>query len=539
MLSRRTVLPLLASPLFGQTKRPNVVLILTDDQGYGDLSLHGNTQLATPNIDSLARDGVRFTRYCTSPVCSPTRSSLLTGRYNYRTGVVDTYLGRSMMRTEEETIAEMLRPAGYRTGIFGKWHLGDNYPLRSIDQGFDESLVIQGGGLLQPGDLPQELTGVKPSYFDPVLSRNGKWEPQKGYCTDIYFREAMRFIDQSRSKPFFCYIPTNAPHTPLQVAEELVEPYRKLGLDDTTARIYAMIANVDKNVGSLLEHLKQRKLDQNTIVIFATDNGPQQKRFNAGLRGLKGSAYEGGLRVPLLVRWPGRIAAGSVVDQLSAHIDIAPTLLEACGAKSNVQFDGRSLLPLMTESKAKDTWSDRSIYLQWHRGDAPRPFENSAVITQRYKLVNGKELYDLEADTNESTDIAASQSNIVRQLRMSYEAWFKDVSGTHNYAPPRMILNGKSPMLLTRQDWRGEKAAWTPTAVGHWEVDVQKAGPYEVTLLFDAPKESTELNATWLGKHAIAAGQTRLDLKGIQLPLGPARFEAVVGNRGLTYAYFH
>ena len=256
MLSRRTVLPLLASPLLGQSKRPNVVLILTDDQGYGDLSLHGNPQLATPNIDSIAREGVRFTRYCTSPVCSPTRSSLLTGRYNYRTGVVDTYLGRSMMRGEEQTIAEMLRPAGYRTGIFGKWHLGDNYPLRSIDQGFDESLVIQGGGLLQPGDLPQELTGVKPSYFDPVLSRNGKWEPQKGYCTDIYFREAMRFIDQSRSKPFFCYIPTNAPHTPLQVAEELVEPYRRLGLDDTTARIYAMIANVDKNVGSLLEHLK-------------------------------------------------------------------------------------------------------------------------------------------------------------------------------------------------------------------------------------------------------------------------------------------
>lgn len=375
-------MPLLGAPLLGQRKlAPNVVLILTDDQGYGDLSLNGNEKLATPNIDRIAKEGARFTRFCSSPVCSPTRSSLLTGRYNYRTGVVDTYIGRSMMRAEEVTVAEMLRPAGYRTGIFGKWHLGDNYPLRAVDQGFDDSLVIHGGGLVQPGDVPEAISGVKPSYFDPVLTRNGKWEPTKGYCTDIYFREAMRFIDENRRRPFFCYLPTNAPHTPLEVAEELVAPYRAMGLDDVTARIYGMIRNVDDNVGKLLGHLKERGLEENTMVIFMTDNGPQQKRYNAGLRGLKGTTYEGGIRVPFFVRWPGKIEAGTVVDRLAAHIDVTPTLLEATGTKTVAKMDGRSLLPLVTDKKAKETWSDRTVFIQWHRGDEPRAFENSAVCT--------------------------------------------------------------------------------------------------------------------------------------------------------------
>jgi arylsulfatase A-like enzyme len=539
MITRRAMLPVMASPLLAQTRKPNIVFILTDDQGYGDLSLHGNTQLKTPHLDSLATDGARFTRFCSSPVCSPTRSSLLTGRYNYRTGVVDTYLGRSMMHSSEVTLAEMLKPAGYKTGVFGKWHLGDNYPLRAVDQGFDDSVVINGGGLVQPGDVPKEISGRESSYFNPVLSRNGKWEPQEGYCTDVYFREAMRFIDDNRSRPFFCYLPTNAPHTPLQVAEELVAPYRKMGLDDTTAKIYAMIANVDTNVGKLLAHLKARNLERDTIVMYMSDNGPQQPRFNSGLRGLKTTVYEGGLRVPFFVRWPGRIAPGTVVDRLAAHIDVAPTVLEACGAKTNSKVDGRSLLPLLTDSKSKATWSDRSVFIQWHRGDAPRAFENSAVLTQRYKLVNGKELYDLETDPAESKDIAAEQPNTVRQLRLSYEAWFKDVSGMHQYAPPRMILNGKSGVLLTRQDWRGPKASWTAEGVGYWELDVQRKGPYDVTLLFDAPAQEAKLESNWLGSHELKAGQTRLDLKAVNLPMGPGRFEATAGGKGLKYAWFH
>ncbi len=536
MITRRAMLPLLASPLLAQTRKPNVVFILTDDQGYGDLSLYGNTELKTPNLDRIAQQGAQFTRFCSSPVCSPTRASLLTGRYNYRTGVVDTYLGRSMMRTSESTIAELLRPAGYRTGIFGKWHLGDNYPLRAIDQGFDDSVLHHGGGLTQPGDIPEALSGVKPSYFDPMLVRNGQWEQQKGYCTDIYFREAIRFIDENRERPFFCYLPTNAPHTPLQIGEEWVAPFRKPGIDETTAKIYGMIANIDHNVAKLMAHLKQRNLEDNTILIFMSDNGPQQIRYNAGLRGLKGTTYEGGIRVPFFVRWPGKVEAGLKVDRLAAHIDFTPTVLDACGAATPANLDGRSLLPLLTDSKAKETWSDRTVYLQWHRGDAPRPYENSAVITQRWKLVNGKELYDLAADPAESKDLAATEANTVRQLRLSYDAWFQDV-GSQGYAPPRIQINRKSSTLLTRQDWRGPQATWDANGLGHWEVQVNEAGKYDVTLLFAAPNAPVELDATWLGKHPILAGQTKLELKGVNLPAGPARFEANVGGKGLQYAW--
>lgn len=540
MLSRRSFLPLLAAPLAAQgpSASPNIILILTDDQGYGDVSLHGNPILKTPHMDSIALAGAKCIHHHSSPVCSPTRSSLLTGRYNYRTGVVDTYLGRSMMHSQELTLAEMLRARGYRTGIFGKWHLGDNYPLRAMDQGFEESLLLNGGGLTQPGDPPEELTGVKPSYFDPLLSRNGKWQPAKGYCTDIFFAEAARFVAASGGKPFFCYIATNAPHDPLQIEDSYVAPFRGQGLDEITAKTYGMVKNLDDNIGNLLKRLRELKLEENTIVVFLTDNGPQRARFNGGLRAVKGSVYEGGIKVPLFVRWPGRIAAGTVVDRLSAHIDLTPTLLEAAGAASPANLDGRSLLPLLTEPKAKESWSDRTVFLQWHRGDAPEMFNNAAVLTQRYKLVNGRELYDLSADPGESKDIAAAEPGIVRQLRISYEAWFKDVSGTRGYAAPRIEIGNKAAVLLTRQDWRGPKASWTPAGLGYWEVDVTEAGPYEITLLFDAPKAETKLSATWLGEQKIAAGQKRLDLKGIRLPLGAGRFEASLDGVGLRYAFF-
>jgi arylsulfatase A-like enzyme len=511
---------------------------MTDDQGYGDLSLHGNPHLSTPNMDALAKSGVQFTKFHVSPVCSPTRASLLTGRYNYRTGVVDTYLGRSMMRTTETTIAEMLKPAGYRTGIFGKWHLGDNYPLRAVDQGFGESLVINGGGLLQPGDPPEALTGVKPSYWNPVLSRNGKWEKSEGYCTDIFFREAMRFMSSSQ-RPFFCYVATNAPHTPLDVDERLVKPYRAKGLDETTARVYAMVQNIDDNLGKTLAFLQEKDLERNTLVIFLTDNGPQQERFNGGMRGRKGSVWEGGTRVPCFVRWPGVVQAGTTIDTLAAHIDITPTLAEAAGVKPRTPLDGRSLMPLL---QGKADWSDRKVFLQWHRGDSPEAFRQSAVLSQKYKLVDGKELYDLDADPAESTDIAPRLPETVTEMRASYEKWFQEV-GTQGYAPPRIVVSKLAPTLLTRQDWRGPRASWDDTGIGHWEIQTAFAGPYKVTLIFPAANEARTLDVTWLGKHEIAAGQSKLELQAVKLPiLREARFEAVLsgstGNKGIHYAYF-
>jgi arylsulfatase A-like enzyme len=388
-----------------------------------------------------------------------------------------------MMHPDEVTVAELLRGAGYRTGIFGKWHLGDNYPLRAMDQGFETAVVLRGGGLGQPSDVPGGG-----SYFDPVLMRNGKPERFKGYCTDIYTDEALGFLERNRARPFFLYLATNAPHTPLEVAEEPAARYRAMGLDDRTARIYAMVENADSNIGRVLGRLEKLGLAQNTIVIFLTDNGPQQARYNAGMRGLKGSVYQGGIRVPFFVRWPSVVKAGSQVDRIAAHIDVLPTLLEACGAaQPKHPIDGRSLMPLLRGSAAG--WADRALFTQWHRGDAPEPFRACAVRTQRWKLVDGKQLFDLAADPAEKTDVAASEPEVVTRLRGEYERWFKDVSATRGYAPPRIAIGTthENPVVLTRQDWRGPRAGWTPESIGHWEVDVADTATYEFKARVAAP----------------------------------------------------
>lgn len=522
--------------LRAQSSRPNIILIITDDQGYGDLSLHGNDKLQTPNIDSIGRGGVQFSQFHVNPVCSPTRASLMTGRHYYRTGVVDTFLGRSMMHSGEVTVAECLRDAGYRTGLFGKWHLGDNYPLRSIDQGFQESLNCSGGGLAQPSDPPGN------TYFDPMLRHNGKWEKHKGYCTDIFFQSATRFIEANRGRPFFVYLPTNAPHDPLQIDESYAAPFRKAGLDDRTAKVYGMVKNVDDNVGRLLARLKQLRLEENTIVIFLTDNGPQHDRYNAGMRGRKATVYEGGIRVPFLMRWPRGLKRAATVSDFAAHIDVMPTLLEACGvpAPSQVNIDGRSLMPLLN-GKAK-ALPARTVFFQWHRGDVPNPHQNAAASDGRFKLVNGKELYDLTADPGEKNDIAASQPEIARKLRGEYDRWFADVSATRNFAPPRIYLGTEheDPVTLTRQDWRGPKAAWSPQANGYWEVDVRKAGRYDITLRLLNPVSGEarfRLGAAHVTQPAAEAKE--VVMKNVELPAGPARLEAEIaresGATGVNY----
>ena len=531
MLTRRALLSgaapaiLLAAP-----RRPNVVLVISDDQGYGDLSVHGNPHLKTPRIDSLARDGVQFTQFHVSPVCSPTRSSLMTGRYNYRTGVVDTYLGRSMMYPDEVTLAEVLASAGYRTGIFGKWHLGDNYPLRSIDQGFEQSLVCTGGGLAQPAGPPGN------GYFDPVLQANGKSERRSGYCTDIFTSAAIDFIDRNRKRPFFAYVAPNAPHTPLQVEERYVAPFLKSGLDDVTAKVYGMVANLDENMGRLLGAIRKFELDRDTIVIFLTDNGPQQNRYNSGMRGLKGTVYEGGIRVPCFLRYPAQFAGGDKIDRVAAHIDIMPTLLDLCGIPlpRGLRIDGRSLAPLLRGSAG--SWQDRALYFQWHRGDEPEPFRACAARSQRYKLVDGKELYDLVDDPSEGRDIAASHPNVVRNMRQGYEHWFRDVSATRGYAPPRIHLGTRheNPVVLTRQDWRGPRAGWSADSLGHWEVDVVGSGKYRVTLRMPpvaAGEASIALNDVSLSKP-LAAGASEIVFEPVVVPKGAGRLQASLTQNG-------
>jgi arylsulfatase A-like enzyme len=531
---------------------------MADDMGFGDLGCHGNPKIKTPHLDAFAKQSTRLTNYYHSPVCTPTRASLMTGRYNYRTGAIDTAYGRAMMHPDEVTLAEMLGKAGYRTGIFGKWHLGDNYPLRAMDQGFAESLVHKGGGIGQPSDPPDGS-----SYFDPMLLHNGTFKRFKGYCSDVYTDHAMDFIAKSGGKPFFVYLPFNAPHAPLQAPDQEYQAYKAMNFTakdfphagnpiaakfdpDTTAKIYAMVENIDQNVGRLLKKLDELKLAENTIVIFTTDNGPQQPRYNAGLRGLKGSVYEGGIRVPFYVRWPGKLEAGKQLDAIAAHIDVAPTLLEACAVKrpDNVRFDGVSLWSHLRGGPAP---TGRTLFFQWHRGDEPVLHRAIAVRTQRWKLVQMEgaaakplkepryELFDIPADPYEQKDVAKANPDIVRELLKEYEVWFKDVSGTRGYAPPRIVVGTKheNPTVFTRQDWRGPRAMWNPKDLGHWEVEVAESGTYEVKLLFPPLEQDGEagLSLGNVGVKGIAlkkgAREATMTLKNVSR--GPARLEPWLG----------
>lgn len=537
------------------TRRPNVLLIITDDQGHGDVGVHGNPVVKTPNLDRLARAGVRLTDFHVSPVCSPTRSSLLTGRYNYRTRIVDTFIGRSMMDPAEVTLAETLGAAGYRTAIFGKWHLGDNFPMRPIDQGFQEALVLKGGGIGQPSDPPGGT-----HYFDPVLQHNGRAEKRAGYCSDVFTDAAIGFIAAEANRPFFVYLAFNCPHTPLEVPESYHRPYADADLSnerfpqkghplpgpapkDVTARVYGMVTNIDDNLGRLCSRLDALGLTRETLVVFLTDNGPQQVRYVSGMRGRKGTVYEGGIRVPCFLRWPGKLEPNRQIDRIAAHIDLAPTILEACGVPkpADVPLDGVSLWPLITGKVAAADWPDRTLFSQWHRGDVPERFRAFAARSQKYKLVRAEgpsapqppafELFDIEADPYESVDVSSHQPEVVARLKSAYETWFDDVSRTRGYDPPRIHLGSphENPSILTRQDWRGPRAGDAGDALGYWEVEVERPGRYEVTFTL-LPDQAAGL-AHWSLERAkleakIEAGATEFRFEPLEVSTGPGRLEA-------------
>lgn len=548
---------------------PNIILIITDDQGYGDLGFHGNPVLKTPHLDRLAEESVILERFYVSPVCAPTRASLLTGRWNYRTGVVDTYIGRAMMDSEEVTLAEMLGKAGYRTGIFGKWHLGDNYPMRPQDQGFQESLVHRGGGIGQPADPPGNL------YTNPTLSRNGKDIQASGYCSDVFTDGAIEFIRDHRDQPFFAYLAFNCPHTPLQVPEEAEAPYRALDMTlemfprfghevagkfnaEETAKIYGMVSNIDDNIGRLMAALDDAGLRENTIVMFLTDNGPQQPRYNGGLKGLKTSVYDGGIRVPAFIRYPSKFAAGVRIDRPLAHIDVVPTFLDLCGAPvdSDLPLDGRSFRNLMENPSSG--WPDRTLFFQWHRGDVPQPFRACTAIGPRYKMVQAAgiqegqsyeekfELYDLIEDPYESNDLSEEKPDILDGMKAEYKTWFEEVSASRGYDPPRIVLGSdqENPVVLTRQDWRGPKAGWTKESIGYWETTVHREGYYAVELMFDsdlgAETARLVLGASTL-ETPIPKGADRVRIEKVTLNQGDLRLEPTLQSAdgktlGVRYA---
>ncbi len=419
--------------------RPNIVIVMTDDQGYGDLGFTGNPIVKTPHIDAFAKESVRFTDFHVSPTCAPTRCALMTGRHEFRSGVTHTIYERERMSLNATTIAQVLKSASYTTGIFGKWHLGDEDAYQPGRRGFDEVFIHGAGGIGQTypgscGDAPGN------TYFDPAIRHNGKFEKTKGYCTDVFFQQAINWMDSKRKKksPFFAYITPNAPHAPLQCPEEYAKRYEGK-VDANVAKFYGMIENIDDNFGRLMAKLDEWNIADNTLVIFMTDNGGTAgvKVFNAGMRGQKATPYEGGTRVPSFWRWPNQLEGGRDCDSLTAHVDIFPTLAEIAGAKipEHIKLDGRSLLPLLGgegRGEGEQTaWPDRFLFThvgRWEKRKAEESkFANCAVRNARFKLVNNTELYDLKSDPGEKRNVIEEHSEVVTKLRSAYDQWWSEI----------------------------------------------------------------------------------------------------------------
>jgi arylsulfatase A len=468
---------------------PNIVLIVTDDQGYGDLGSTGNPHVSTPHLDRLAAESVVFDRFFVSPVCAPTRASLLTGRYHLRTGTWGVTGGRETMRGDEVTLAEVLRSSGYRTGAFGKWHNGAHVPSTPRAQGFDEFFGFRGGHW----NL----------YFDADLEHDGRPVKTKGYIADVLTDEAMRFIERRQREPFFCYLAFNTPHSPFQVPDNYFDAFAAKGLDASLASVYGMVANIDDNVGRLLARLDDLRLRDDTIVIFLSDNGPAADRYNAGMRGRKATVHEGGVRVPFFIRWPARLQPRRV-DRVAAHIDVLPTLVDLLGvpAPHGKPIDGRSLRPLLAGDAAG--WTDRLLFTHQARPDGPANTYPGAVRTQRYRAVNdgkGWQLFDMEADPSQKTDVSAANPEIARRLSDAYSAWFAEVSRSAFVRPPIEVgHSSENPIELeapdavlsglvyknSRQGYANDWiAGWTSSdSSATWTIDVVRGGRYEATLAY-------------------------------------------------------
>jgi arylsulfatase A-like enzyme len=489
---------------------PNIVLVITDDQGYGDLGHTGNPIIQTPHIDRLAAESSNLTDYHVAPTCSPTRAALLTGHWTNRTGVWHTVNGRSMLRENEITLAQMLSDHGYATGMFGKWHLGDNFPYRPEDRGFAEVYRHGGGGVGQTPDLWNN------AYFDGHYFHNGTVVPAKGYCTDVFFDQAHRFIRQctEQAQPFFAYISLNAPHGPLHAPQKYLDMYADQ--DPAIAAFFGMITNIDDNVGATRDLLRQLSIDHNTLFLFTTDNGTATgaKIFNAAMRGAKGSEYDGGHRVPLIAHWPAaRWNRHHTSDILCHAVDIVPTLLEVAGANkpAGVEFDGRSISSLLDPAATTADWPDRLLVTDSQRVRDPIKWKQTAVMSQQWRLVNARELYQIKQDPGQQRNLAAEYPEVVSRMTAFYDRWWNELQPT--FAQTTEIYLGHPEhgvVSLTGHDWIQEalppwnqahirraegyfakppaaaNAAAKPSGPaqhqGHWAVKVLTAGRYTISL---------------------------------------------------------
>jgi len=480
-------------------QKPNVILIMTDDQGYGDLGFHGNNIIKTPNLDQFFEKSVTATNFHVSPTCSPTRGALMTGKYTNRVGTWHTIAGRSMLFEGEQTMPQVFAENGYATGMFGKWHLGDNYPFRPKDRGFQEVVRHGGGGITQGPDYWGN------DYFDDTYWHNGELQEYEGYCTDVFFTESMRFIEENQDKPFFTYIALNAAHGPFHVPEDYYNMYQDEDqLLDRQKRFYGMITNVDDNLKRLEEHLESLGLTENTILIFMTDNGTaagftvndsQEYGYNAGLRGTKGSEYEGGHRVPFAIRWPdGNIAGGKELGQLLAHIDLLPTLVDLADLSWTGQesVDGKSFAPLLQNEN--ENWEDRTLIVDSQRVLSLVKWRKSAVMDATWRLVNGKELYNIKKNLSQTKDVAADNPEVVARLRESYERWWgslQEQKVNERYAYIKAGTKYENPLRISSHDmhiypyknaWHQHGALNATQGKGLLKVEIAREGNYLISL---------------------------------------------------------
>lgn len=525
------------------SSKPNVILILVDDQGYGDIAALGNPHIKTPNIDALHNVSARFTDYHVSPTCAPTRAALLTGHHSNRTGVWHTVNGRSLLLERETTMAGIFKENGYATGIFGKWHLGDNYPFRPQDNGFEEVLVHGGGGIEQTMDYFDN------DYFNDTYLHNGKLEKFEGYCTDIWFSEAIKFIEGNKEKPFFCYLSTNAAHSPYFVEDKYIMPYKSNEKIHHPA-FYGMLANIDKNLGHLEKYLKKVDLTDNTIIIFTTDNGTAQgakveghrldgfvtKGFNAGMRGIKASKYEGGHRVPLFIHWKnGNISTGKDINELTAHYDVLPTLVDLCKLNTSpkTKFDGQSLVPIIN-GDTKD-FKDRIVITNSQRTEIPEPWKRTSFMQGEWRLVDGVELYNLKTDPEQRINIAEHHPSKIKEFKNAYDEWWKEIAPSYKDQPFIIIGHeAENPTKLYCHDWHtdAEASPWHQRHIrtgyidnGYWILSVHKDGNYRIRLRRWPEETHLALNAKAPVRPAIPGTSVSESKKSKALNIQEARLK--------------
>jgi arylsulfatase A-like enzyme len=473
-------------------RKPNLIIVITDDQGYGDLGCHGNPWINTPALDEFANEAVSFTNFHVSTTCSPTRGALMTGRHTNRLNVFHTIAGRSLLFEDEVILPQVLEANGYYCGMFGKWHLGDNYPFRPEDRGFHEVVRHGGGGIGNQSDYWGN------DYFDDTYWHNGEPEKYTGYCTDVFFGEALKFIEENREEPFFCYISTNAPHGPLNLPVEYLDLYKEMKeVPEPQKRFYGMITNIDDNFNKLQEHLDRLGLTKNTILLFMTDNGTAEGHhlYNAGMRGHKGSEYDGGHRVPLMMRWPGGgLTGGRKIDILTAHYDLLPTFTDLLGLnfKPVKRLDGISLKPLLYGEQ--DGWPHRILYMDTQRLQNLVKYRYYSVMDRHWRLVNGNELYNVAEDPGQSNNLIYQYPELAARLAEGYESWwqsFVEEGVNEKYAYIRAGTPYENPVRVCAHDmmssrngfaWHQYGAMEAIPARGIWKIEIAAGGDYSFTL---------------------------------------------------------